>query len=123
MINQAKDGARHEAMKFDTFEGENQKYAVPEDLHPLYELMDAFVKSRPGPSFGEAKPGLPATHNDDYSRYQPAAYELPPEWYKIRTRYLHRSARKGEWTLEGITMAGRETNNIPDRQIIQDLEP
>ncbi|MGI4872192.1 MAG: phospholipase effector Tle1 domain-containing protein [Janthinobacterium lividum] len=123
MINQAKGGGKHEPMKFETFEGDNQKYAVPDELRPLYELMNAFVASRPAPSFGEAKPGLPPTHNDDYSHYQPAAYELLPEWYKIRNRYLHRSARKGEWTVKGLTMAGRETKHVPDRQIIQDLTP
>jgi len=124
MLNQAKAGARHEPMKFEEFAGEFQKYAVPEDLRPLYELMNTFVEGRPAPSFGEPKPGLPANHNDDYSQYKPAEFALTPEWYWVRNRYLHRSARKGEWTsIAGYTMTGRTTNNLPDRQIIQDLTP
>ncbi len=124
MINQAKMTARHKPMKFEEFTGEYQKYAVPEDLRPLYELMDAFVAERPAPSFGKPKPGLPANHNDDYSQYRPAEFTLTPEWYWVRNRYLHRSVRKGEWTtLDGYTMTGRTTDNLPNRQIIQDINP
>jgi len=122
MMNRAKDGGRHEPLQFVAFESGYQQYAVPGELLPLYELMEAFVASRPAPSFGAAQPGHPPTHNDDYSKYQPATYELPAAWHWIRNRYLHRSARHGEWTVEGFTMAGRRVEGVAERQIIQDID-
>jgi hypothetical protein len=122
MMNRAKDGSKHEPLEFVAFESGYQQYAVPGELQPLYELMDEFVASHPAPSFGEAKPGHPPTHNDDYSKYQPAPFVLPEAWHWIRNRYLHRSARHGEWTVEGFTMAGRRVDGVAERQIIQDLD-
>ena len=84
--------------------------------------MDEFVASRPAPSFSEQQLGQPPTHNDDYSKYQPAPFVLPETWYWIRNRYLHRSARHGEWTIDGFTMVGRRVEGVAKRQIIQDLD-
>ena len=92
---------------FESFDlDDNQDYRVPDDLQGLKALMRDFVQARPGPVSEQP--------------YVPVAFRLPDEFMLLRKKYLHRSAVKGELSMNGIAMAGRETKGLPDRRHIPD---
>ena len=101
------DQAQQSGVTFTSFdEDKNKDYRVPAILQPLAEEMKAFVRGRPGPVSEQP--------------YVPAPFVLPDAFAWVRNQYLHRSAVKGELSLNAIAMAGRETDGLPDRRHIPD---
>jgi hypothetical protein len=95
--------AKKFGVTFQRFTNKFAAYTVPSNLQRLSGLMHNFVLEK---------------HDNEPSKL--ANYTLPDNFKWVRNQYLHRSNIKGWGNMDALTMGGRETNQMPDREIIYD---